>query len=68
MNMLNAIHMLGYGGMWVTGLNTYDPKVNAWLGFESPSRLVGFLAVGTAKAAPRIERAPRDEHVREWRA
>ena len=67
MNMLNAIHMLGYGGMWVTGLNTYDPTVNRWLGFEPPSRLVGFLAVGTAKVAPRIERAPRDEHVREWR-
>jgi len=67
MNMLNAIHMLGYGGMWVTGLNTYDPRVNAWLGFEPPSRLVGFLAVGTAKAVQRIERAPRDQHVREWR-
>ena len=33
MNMLNAIHMLGYGGMWVTGLNAYDPRINALLGF-----------------------------------
>jgi nitroreductase len=68
MNMLNAIHMLGYAGMWVTGPNAYDPQVNAWLGFEPPSRLVGFLAVGTPKAAPRIERPSRAEHVREWRS
>jgi nitroreductase len=71
MNMLNAIHMLGYAGMWVTGANTYDPKVNAALGFQAPSRLIGFLAVGTAKApssgaagpAPRPDRLA---HVVEW--
>ena len=66
MNMLNAIHMLGYGGMWVTGLNAYDPKVNAWLGFEAPSRLVGFLAVGTPKPAPKFERPSREQHTVEW--
>ncbi|MSP75911.1 MAG: nitroreductase [Rhodospirillaceae bacterium] len=71
MNMLNAIHLLGYGGMWVTGANTYDPKVNAALGFQAPSRLVGFLAVGTAKAATPGATAPTDRpdrlaHVVEW--
>jgi nitroreductase len=70
MNMLNAVHMLGYGAMWVTGLNSYDPKVNKLLGFEAPSRLVGFLAVGTPKPAPKnapkLERAPRAEHTRDW--
>ena len=66
MNMLNAIHMLGYGGMWVTGANAYDPRVNAWLGFEPPNRLIGFLAVGTPKMAPRVERPEREQHVREW--
>ena len=70
MNMLNAIHMLGYGGMWVTGLNAYDPRINAWLGFEAPSRLVGFLAVGTPrpapKDAPRPARPSRDQHTKEW--
>src|SRR5262245_21616663 len=29
MNMLNAIHVLGYGGIWVTGPNAYDADVNA---------------------------------------
>ena len=63
MNMLNAIHMLGYGGIWVTGANTYDPRVNAALGFQSPSRLVGFLAVGTPKTTTLAERPQRLAHV-----
>jgi nitroreductase len=71
MNMLNAIHLLGYGGMWVTGLNAYDPNVNALLGFQAPSRLVGFLAVGTprpqAKDAPKPPARPsRAGHTSEW--
>jgi nitroreductase len=70
MNMLNAIHLLGYGGMWVTGANSYDPQVNKWLGFEAPSRLVGFLGVGTArplpKDAPRIARPLRADHTKDW--
>jgi nitroreductase len=66
MNMLNAIHMLGYGGMWVTGVNTYDPRLNTLLGFEAPSRLVGFLAVGTPKAMPRAERPSRAAHTTAW--
>jgi nitroreductase len=66
MNMLSAIHMLGYGGVWVTGPNAYDLRVNALLGFEPPSRLIGFLAVGTPKAQPRVERPTRERHVKEW--
>lgn len=71
MNMLNALHMLGYAGMWVTGANTYDPTVNAALGFQAPSRLIGFLAVGTAKApspdaAGPVARPDRLAHVVDW--
>jgi nitroreductase len=66
MNMLNAIHLLGYAGMWVTGANAYDPEINAALGFEAPSRLVGFLAVGTARATATVERPSRADHVVEW--
>lgn len=69
MNMLNAIHMLGYGGMWVTGANTYDPNVNALLGFEAPSRLVGFVTVGTpVSATAPMARPERAAHVVEWSA
>lgn len=70
MNMLNAIHLLGYGGMWVTGANSYDPQVSKWLGFEAPSRLVGFLGVGTPRPlpadAPKIARPSRERHTTEW--
>jgi nitroreductase len=58
--------MLGYGGMWVTGVNTYDPRLNTLLGFEAPSRLVGFLAVGTPKVTPRAERPSRAAHTTAW--
>jgi nitroreductase len=68
MNMLNAIHLLGYAGMWVTGANAYDPEINACLGFEAPSRLVGFLAVGTPRATAAGERPSRADHVVEWEA
>lgn len=67
MNMLNALHLLGYGGMWVTGANAYDPAVNALLGFEAPSRLVGFVTAGTpAGTLPPVSRPDRAAHVAEW--
>lgn len=70
MNMLNAVHLLGYGGMWVTGANSYDPQVNKALGFEAPSRLIGFLGVGTPRPmpadAPKIPRPSRAQHTRDW--
>lgn len=67
MNMLNAIHLLGYAGMWVTGPNTYDPKVNELLGFKAPSRLVGYLTVGTPKGMPPVSRPERSAHAVDWR-
>ncbi|MBS0548376.1 MAG: nitroreductase [Proteobacteria bacterium] len=66
MNMLNAIHLLGYGGMWVTGPNSYDPAVNALLGFRAPDRLVGLLAVGTPRTTAPVERPARAAHLTEW--
>jgi nitroreductase len=67
MNMLNAIHALGYGGVWVTGANTYDGRVNQALGFSWPNRLVGFLFTGTPQDTPRPARRPRlADHVSEW--
>ncbi|CAN5332750.1 nitroreductase [soil metagenome] len=68
MNMLNALHLLGYGGFWATGVNSYDLRVHAGLGLADDERLLGFLYVGTAKertAAP--TRADAQDFVREWR-
>ena len=68
MNMLNAIHLLGYGGIWVTGLNAYDLEVNTALGFHAPNRLVGFLSVGTPTKTATVPRPGRTQHVVEWSA
>ncbi len=67
MNMLNALHLLGYGGFWATGLNSYDPRVQRALGLGEADRLLGFLYVGTAKEATRApERRAPESFVREW--
>ncbi|WGS52179.1 nitroreductase [Paraburkholderia sp. D15] len=67
MNLLNAIHALGYGGFWATGPDSYEPRMRDALGFAANERLLGFLFVGTAKtpAQPPV-RPARSAHVREW--
>ncbi len=67
MNLLNAIHALGFGAIWVTGAHAYDPAVAASLGLHPPDSLAGFLFVGTPAAQRRF--APRPDltdHVVEW--
>lgn len=67
MNMLNAIHALGYGGFWATGPDASDAALKSALDFEPADRLVGFLFVGTPKSFERrAARPPRSDHVREW--
>jgi nitroreductase len=67
MNMLNAIHALGFGGIWVTGPNSYDPFVAAALGFHAPDRLAGFLFVGTPLDQPRGRHRPDPgDYTVEW--
>ncbi len=67
MNILNAIHALGYAGKWVTGANCYDPMVNKALGFNAPDRLVGLIYVGTEKMKlPVMERPKPSDLLSEW--
>ncbi|WP_025603011.1 nitroreductase family protein [Burkholderia sp. WSM2230] len=67
MNMLNAIHALGYGGFWATGADAYDPNLQAALDFEPSERVLGFLFVGTPKSrGPSAARPPHSLYVREW--
>jgi nitroreductase len=67
MNMLNAVHALGFGGFWATGADSYDTTLQAALGFKASERLLGFLFIGTPQAdARRITRPERDQYVREW--
>ncbi|MGE0808770.1 MAG: nitroreductase [Burkholderiaceae bacterium] len=67
MNMLNALHILGYGGFWSSGLNARDDRVKTALGFGEHERLIGFLYAGTPRPEQRRpERPARQRFVREW--
>ncbi len=67
MNILNAIHAMGYSAKWVTGGGAYDPFVNEALGFKAPDRLVALIFIGTDKMKmPVVPRPNRADHVSEW--
>ena len=67
MNMLNAAHMLGYGGKWITGPNAYDPSIASALGIPPPHRLAGFLYLGTPDGVlPSVSRPKVSEHLVAW--
>lgn len=67
MNVLNALHLLGYGGFWATGRNSHDALVHEALGLGDAEHLLGFLYIGTPRHATRVvaRSAPRG-FVREW--
>ncbi|WP_322004737.1 nitroreductase family protein [Paraburkholderia tropica] len=67
MNMLNAIHALGYGGFWATGADSYDTRMHDALGFAENEQVLGFLFVGTPPASSADKpRPPGADYVREW--
>jgi len=67
MNILNAVHALGYGAKWVTGDVCYDADFRAALGLAPADQLVGFIHVGTpTDAAEPVERPDPADFVDEW--
>jgi nitroreductase len=68
MNLLNAFHAQGYGAIWLTGGNAYDPEVAAALGFDAQERCLGFVYVGSipAQDSSAARTAERDAFVRDW--
>jgi nitroreductase len=67
MNLLNAFAAQGYGAIWLTGPNSYDPAVARALGFGAGQRHLGFVYVGTrqGRVVPR-ERPARGGFVSDW--
>jgi nitroreductase len=69
MNLLNAFHAMGYGAIWLTGPNAYDPQVAQSLRFAADERGLGFVYVGTVASSNKSP-APRQlehaEAVRDW--
>lgn len=68
MNVLNAVHMLGYAAFWSTGLGTNVPDVQEALGFDPLEyRFLGFVAIGALAAdLPPMQRPDFREFVTEW--
>jgi nitroreductase len=67
MNILNAVHALGFGAKWVTGANCYDPDFRSDFGLDPNDQLIGFIHVGTAEENSRPPQRPNPaEFVVEW--
>jgi nitroreductase len=52
MNLLNAAHVLGYGGMWLTGESCHDPAIKQALGLQPGDFIAGWLYLGTPPSDP----------------
>ncbi len=67
MNILNAVHDLGFGAKWVTGANCYDAVFRRDFGLDEADQLVGFIHVGTPEEKlPVTERPDPGQFVVEW--
>lgn len=67
MNLMNVFAAQGYGTIWLTGPNAYDPAVAARLGLVD-ERLLGILYAGspTADAPAPPPRPARASYAAEW--
>lgn len=68
MNILNALHILGYGAYWASGANAYDSDVRSALGLKGEAdQLLGFIYVGTPiKLRATKDRVPSGRFVTYW--
>lgn len=57
MNMCIAANALGFATCWLTEWIAYSPRVRTALGLAENERVVGFIYIGTSRAAP--EERPR---------
>lgn len=68
MNLLNAFHAQGYGAIWLTGGNAYDPEIAQALQFAADERCLGFVYVGSVDASVDVPARRRERAVaaRDW--
>jgi nitroreductase len=65
MNILNAVHALGFGAKWVTGENCYDAEFRAAFGLQPDDQHLGFIHIGNIPAGE-ASRPDPGEFVTEW--
>jgi nitroreductase len=65
-NMLNALHLMGYGAKMLSGLRAADPEITRAF-CEGGERLVGWISTGTATVPPKARsREEVDSVLREF--
>ncbi len=66
-NILLASNALGFGSIWLTGANAYDPFVRTELGLAQNERIIGFIYLGTPELRiPSRELPPLDDYLSDW--
>ena len=66
-NILNALEILGYSGIWRTGKLAFSSKLVDMLGLDSSMEIVGFLYIGTKEGESRkIPERKIEEFVTRW--
>ncbi|MBE7185091.1 MAG: nitroreductase [Methylobacterium mesophilicum] len=69
MNLLNAVHALGYKGNWITNWYSDIPESREIFGLAPHERIVGFVHIGSHEGAvPERPRPAVDDVLSEWRA
>jgi len=65
--ILLAAQALGFGAIWRTGDNSYDPAVKAGLGLDAGEEIVGYVYVGSINGSPKpLSETPVAEFLSHW--
>ena len=65
--ILLAAQALGFGAIWRTGDNCYDPRVKEGLGLGESEEIVGYIYLGSAVGVPKTAEAVRiEDFVSSW--
>lgn len=66
-SILLASKAMGFGSIWLTGDNAYDPNVFESLGLDSNEKIVGFIYLGTeTSAVPHLPKPDLDKKITNW--
>ena len=69
MNLLNAVHALGYKGNWITNWYSDIPESRDLFGLGAHERIVGFVHIGTHDGVvPERPRPSVADVLSEWTA
>ena len=58
MNMLTAVHALGFSASWLTGWPAYSAGARSLFGIAETERVAGIIHIGTAKEPPLDRKRP----------